>query len=124
MAFTLRQLQFFIIAAAEQDLVSGADRALSISQSSITQAVRALEDDLGVTLFDRQARRIDITHKGAAFLRHAGQILADVTTTRTTFQNDAETATVVTGKNRFTLFGLRSGNFFFAKILPPEASLS
>ena len=122
MAFTLRQLQFIIIAAAEQDLVSGADRALSISQSSITKAVRALEDDLGVTLFDCQARRI--THKGAAFLRHASQILADVATTRTTFQNDAETATVVTGKNRFTLFGLRSGNFFFAKILPPEVSLS
>ena len=92
MAFTLRQLQFFI-AAAEQGSVSGAARALSISQSSITEAIRALEDDLGVALFDRQARGIDITHKGSAFLRHARQILADVATARTTFQNDAETAT-------------------------------
>ena len=92
MAFTLRQLQFFI-AAAEQGSVSGAARALSISQSSITEAIRALENDLGVTLFDRQARGIDITHKGSAFLRHARQILADVATARTTFQNDAETAT-------------------------------
>ena len=92
MAFTLRQLQFFI-AAAEQGSVSGAARALSISQSSVTEAIRALEDDLGVTLFDRQARGIDITHKGSAFLRHARQILADVATARTTFQNDAETAT-------------------------------
>ena len=47
MAFTLRQLQFFI-AAAEQGSVSGAARAMSISQSSVTDAVRALEDDLGV----------------------------------------------------------------------------
>ena len=92
MAFTLRQLQFFI-AAAEQGSVSGAARALSISQSSVTEAIRALEDDLGVTLFDRQARGIDITHKGSAFLRHARQILADVATARTTFENDAETAT-------------------------------
>ena len=92
MAFTLRQLQFFI-AAAEQGSVSGAARALSISQSSVTEAIRALEDDLGVTLFDRQARGIDITHKGSAFLRHARQILADVATARTTFQDDAETAT-------------------------------
>jgi DNA-binding transcriptional LysR family regulator len=92
MAFTLRQLQFFI-AAAEQGSVSGAARALSISQSSITEAIRALEDDLGVTLFDRQARGIDITHKGSAFLRHARQILADVATARTTFKDDAETAT-------------------------------
>ncbi len=92
MAFTLRQLQFFI-AAAEQGSVSGAARALSISQSSVTEAIRALEDDLGVTLFDRQARGIDITHKGSAFLRHARQILADVATARTTFVDDAETAT-------------------------------
>ena len=92
MAFTLRQLQFFI-AAAEQGSVSGAARALSISQSSVTEAIRALEDDLGVTLFDRQARGIDITHKGSAFLRHARQILADVAIARTTFQTDAETAT-------------------------------
>ena len=92
MAFTLRQLQFFI-AAAEHGSVSGAARARSISQSSVTEAIRALEDDLGVTLFDRQARGIDITHKGSAFLRHARQILADVATARTSFQNDAETAT-------------------------------
>ena len=87
MAFTLRQLQFFI-AAAEQGSVSGAARALSISQSSVTEAIRALEDDLGVTLFDRQARGIDITHKGSAFLRHARQILTDVATARMAFGDE------------------------------------
>jgi DNA-binding transcriptional LysR family regulator len=63
---------------------------LSISQSSVTEAVRALEDDLGVTLFDRQARGLVITHKGSAFLRHARQILADVSAARTAFRTDAE----------------------------------
>jgi len=92
MAFTLRQLQIFV-AAAEAGSVSGAARALSISQSSGTEAVRALEDDLGVTLFDRQARGLLITHKGSAFLRHARQILADVATARTAFRDEAETAT-------------------------------
>ncbi len=92
MAFTLRQLQFFV-AAAEAGSVSGAARALSISQSSVTEAVRALEDDLGVILFDRQARGLLITHKGSAFLRHARQILADVATARTAFRDEAETAT-------------------------------
>ena len=92
MAFTLRQLQFFT-AAAEQGSVSGAARALSISQSSVTEAIRALEDDLGVTLFERLPRGLEITQKGAAFLRHARQILADVATARTAFRDDAEQAT-------------------------------
>jgi DNA-binding transcriptional LysR family regulator len=92
MAFTLRQLQFFV-AAAEAGSVSGAARALSISQSSVTEAIRALEDDLGVGLFDRQAKGLLITQKGSAFLRHAKQILADVATARTSFRDTAETAT-------------------------------
>ncbi len=92
MAFTLRQLQFFV-AAAEAGSVSGAARGLSISQSSVTEAIRSLEDDLGVVLFDRQARGLLITHKGTSFLRHARQILSDVATARSTFQDEAEAAT-------------------------------
>jgi DNA-binding transcriptional LysR family regulator len=91
MAFTLRQLQFFT-AAAEARSVTGAARALSISQSAVTEAIRALEDDLGVTLFDRQARGLEITHKGSLFLRHARQILADVATARQAFREEAEVA--------------------------------
>jgi len=92
MAFTLRQLQFFV-AVAEAGSVSGGARALSISQSSVTEALRSLENDLGVTLFDRQARGLMITHKGSAFLRHARKILADVATARSAFQEEAEAAT-------------------------------
>ncbi|MBD3765829.1 MAG: LysR family transcriptional regulator [Rhodobacterales bacterium] len=88
MAFTLRQLQFFV-AAAEAGSVSGAARALSISQSSVTEAVRALEEDLGVTLFDRQARGLALTHRGSQFLRHAQKILADVAAARLAFREEA-----------------------------------
>ncbi len=91
MAFTLRQLQFFT-AAAEARSVTGAARALSISQSAVTEAIRALEDDLGVTLFERQARGLEITHKGSLFLRHARQILADVATARNSFREESEVA--------------------------------
>jgi DNA-binding transcriptional LysR family regulator len=88
MAFTLRQLQFFV-AAAEAASVSGAARALSISQSSVTEAIQSLEDDLGVTLFDRRARGLDLTHKGSLFLRHATQILGDVSNARMAFAEEA-----------------------------------
>lgn len=104
MAFTLRQLQFFV-AAAEAGSVSGAARALSISQSSVTEAIRALEDDLGVLMFDRQARGLLITQKGAAFLRHARQILADVATARTAFRDEAP----VTGRLSLGVTSLVAG---------------
>jgi len=84
MAFTIRQLQFFV-AVAEQGTVSGAAQALSISQSSVTEAIKELEADLGVTLFDRHSRGLTITHKGHQFLRHATKILADVSDARRTF---------------------------------------
>ena len=70
MAFTIRQLQFFI-AVAEQGTVSGAAQNLSISQSSVTEAIKELEGDLGVELFERHPRGLNITHKGHQFLRHA-----------------------------------------------------
>ncbi|MGP3697304.1 LysR family transcriptional regulator [Rhodobacter sp. NSM] len=89
MAFTLRQLRFFA-AAADAGSVSGAARALSISQSSVTEAIRALEDDLGVILFERRARGLELTHKGGLFLRHANQILDDVSQARSAFRDETE----------------------------------
>ena len=84
MAFTLRQLQYFI-AVAENGTVSGAAQALSISQSSVTEAVKELEADLGVTLFERHSRGLSITHDGHQFLRHATNILTQVSDARRTF---------------------------------------
>ncbi|SON58047.1 Morphology and auto-aggregation control protein [Hartmannibacter diazotrophicus] len=81
MAFTLRQLQFFV-AVAEQGTVSGAAQMLSISQSSVTEAIKDLEQDLGVSLFRRRSRGLDITHDGHQFLRHATKILSDVAEAR------------------------------------------
>lgn len=81
MAFTIRQLQYFI-AAAEQGTVSGAAQHLSISQSAVTEAIRELEGDLGVTLFERHRRGLAITHAGHQFMRHATRILASVSDAR------------------------------------------
>ena len=50
MAFTLRQLQYFV-AVAEQGTVSRAAQNLSISQSAVTEAINELEIDLGVERF-------------------------------------------------------------------------
>jgi DNA-binding transcriptional LysR family regulator len=84
MAFTLRQLQFFV-AVAQRGSVLRAAQHLSISQSSVTEAIKELERDLGVELFDRYPRGLNITHKGHQFLRHATKILTDVSDARRTF---------------------------------------
>jgi len=84
MAFTLRQLQYFI-AVAEEGTVSGAAQSLSISQSAVTDAIKELEGDLGVSLFERHRRGLTITHKGHQFYRHANRILGSVSDARRSF---------------------------------------
>lgn len=105
MAFTLRQLQFFV-AVAEQGTISRAAQNLSISQSSVTEAIKELEGDLGVELFERHPRGLNITHKGHQFLRHATKILADVSDARRTFFSDQATTT---GKLKLGVTSLVAG---------------
>jgi DNA-binding transcriptional LysR family regulator len=92
MAFTIRQLQYFI-AVAEEGTVSGAAQSLSISQSAVTEAIKELEGDLGVTLFERHRRGLNITHKGHQFYRHATRILASVSDARRSFSEETSTTT-------------------------------
>lgn len=89
MAFTIRQLQYFV-AVAEAGTVSGAAKYLSISQSAITEAIKDLEADLGVTLFQRHSRGLRITHRGHQFLRHAKGLLTGVANARRAFENEGQ----------------------------------
>lgn len=104
MSFTLRQLQYFV-AVAERGSVIGAARAVSVSQSAITESLKNLEADLGVTLFDRHARGLDITQSGHQFLRHATRILSEVSGARRAF----ETAQGTTGTLNIGVTSLMAG---------------
>jgi len=92
MAFTIRQLQYFV-AVAEQGTVSRAAQNLSISQSSVTEAIKELESDLGVALFERHPRGLTITHRGHQFLRNASKIRAEVSDARRAFFGDPPATT-------------------------------
>ena len=70
----LKQLEYFVAVAAEQSFTRAA-RRLHIVQSGLSAAIRALEDDLGVTLFTRTTRRVDLTAIGRAFLVEAQRVL-------------------------------------------------
>ncbi|NNU80190.1 LysR family transcriptional regulator [Halovulum dunhuangense] len=89
MSFTLRQLQYFM-AVVEHGSVSLAAQSLSISQSAVTEAIKNLEADLGVQLFERHARGLATTHNGHQFLRHASTVLASVSAARRAFDAEAD----------------------------------
>ena len=82
-------MQYFV-AAAELGSISGAAQSLSISQSSVTEAIKDLESDLGVILFERHSRGLNITHQGHQFLRHSTAILARVSDARQAFSEHDE----------------------------------
>ncbi|GGP27926.1 LysR family transcriptional regulator [Silvimonas amylolytica] len=77
MSLSLKNVRYFI-AVAEAESITGATQSLNISQSVVTEAIKALEADLGAQLFQRHARGMVLTHAGHQFLRHAHQILATV----------------------------------------------
>lgn len=77
MTFTLRQVRYFI-AAAEAGQVSQAAIDLNVSQSAVTTAVKALEEQLETLLFDRHSNGITLTYDGNQFLNHARHITAAV----------------------------------------------
>ncbi len=70
------QLRYFI-ATAEELSVTAAAKRLHLSQPALSRQILALEEELGVPLFQRIKKRIHLTDAGRFFLDRARQLLCD-----------------------------------------------
>ena len=73
----INQLRYFVTAAENRSFSKAAAKHF-ISQTAVTQQIQALEESLGVTLFDRSTRPIKVTPAGNLFLVDAKAILERV----------------------------------------------
>src|SRR5260370_16719735 len=71
---TSRQLQT-ILALAEYESFIAAAALLKTSQPAVTRTVKHVEEVLGVKLFDRSTRSVQITAAGKEFVGVAGRLL-------------------------------------------------
>ncbi len=74
---TSRQLEYFRAVARELHFTRAA-ATLRIAQPALSQHIRKLERQLGLTLLERDRHRVQLTPAGAALLDHSERILADV----------------------------------------------
>ena len=71
---TIQQLNY-VITISEKGSLNKAAEALYVTQPSLTSAVRELEKELGITLFNRGGRGVTLTNDGAEFIQYARQVV-------------------------------------------------
>lgn len=70
-------MRYFVAVAEELHFGRAAER-VHISQSPLSRAIRELERDLGVMLFVRTTRRVELTAAGSLLLERSRRALADI----------------------------------------------
>jgi len=73
---TLQQLNY-IITISEIGSINRAAEKLYVSQPSLTSAIKELEKELGIVLFNRSARGVTLTAEGVDFLPYARQVYGE-----------------------------------------------
>lgn len=74
---TLQQLRY-IVTVAETGNITEAAKRLFISQPSLTNAIRELEKEMQVTIFNRTNKGVVVSNEGDIFLAYARQVLEQV----------------------------------------------
>jgi len=73
----LQWLYYFSVIAEEEHFTKAADR-IHVSQSSLSHAMKDMEDELGVELFEKKGRNVKLTKYGEIFLPHVQKTLNEL----------------------------------------------
>lgn len=73
----LRQLEYFQMASRLRNITRAAER-LRVSQPNITVAIKKLESELGIQLFDRSQKQLSLTPEGTVFLNRIDLALRNI----------------------------------------------
>ena len=73
----LRQLEYFQMSSRLKNITRAAER-LRVSQPNITVAIKKLEAELGIQLFDRSQKQLSLTPEGAVFLNRIELALRNI----------------------------------------------
>lgn len=110
---TLTQLEIFSLVAELQGFTSAAHR-LGISQSAVSHAIKALEQELGVELFRRHQTLVELSDIGQQLLGRARAMLGLANTLQ---QEAADARGMKRGTLRIGSFGPTASNHLLPKIL-------
>ncbi len=101
---TIQQIRY-VIAIAETGSINRAAEVLYVAQPSLTSALREVEKELDITIFNRSGRGVTITPEGADFLLYAKQLYSDYGNMMERFGNAAQ---------RKKKFGVSAQHYSFA----------
>jgi DNA-binding transcriptional LysR family regulator len=88
----LRHLRYFVAVAEELHFRKAAER-LHVAQPAVSEQIQKLEQELGVTLFNRSRRNVALTPGGTAFLEEARHVLRHAQVAQQAARNAGDRAT-------------------------------
>ena len=68
----------YAIEIERQGSISKAAKYLFVSQPTVSNAIMKLEEEVGIVIFERTSKGINLTHNGREFLRYAHQLVDQV----------------------------------------------